>query len=151
VCVLGPRPRAAAHMAIRMLGHPYAQEPALLARFTPEGRAAAGLSHPRIVAVFDSGSQAGTIWSWRAWKRNPRRPHQHRGVLGYNPPGGKAGVLVAELIKDPTNRSGGRSTASARSWSAASSAADRAYPDVPPQLVSGPPSFAIPSLEQSDG
>jgi hypothetical protein len=26
---IGPRPRAAAHVAIKMLGHPYAQEPAL--------------------------------------------------------------------------------------------------------------------------
>jgi hypothetical protein len=34
---MGPRPRAAAHVAIKMLGHPYAQEPALVARFTQEG------------------------------------------------------------------------------------------------------------------
>jgi hypothetical protein len=27
---IGPRPRAAAHVAIKMLGHPYAQEPAAL-------------------------------------------------------------------------------------------------------------------------
>jgi hypothetical protein len=46
---------------------------------------AAGLSHPNIVAVFDSGSEAGTIWSWRVWKRNPRPPHQHRGVARVRP------------------------------------------------------------------
>jgi hypothetical protein len=54
----GPRPRAAAHVAIKMLGHPYAQKPTLVARFTQEAPAAASLSHP-IVAVFDSGSEAG--------------------------------------------------------------------------------------------
>ena len=36
----------------------------------------------------------------RAWRRNPRRPHQHRGVARV-PPGGKAGELVDELVKDP--------------------------------------------------
>ena len=45
--------------------------------------------------------------------------------LGYNPPGGKAGELVAELVKDPDKQVRRASTASARSWSgAASSAAD---------------------------
>jgi hypothetical protein len=98
---IGPRPRAAAHVAIKMLGHPYAQEPALVARFTQEARAAAGLSHPNIVAVFDSGSEAGMHdLAMRAWRRNPRRPHQHRGVARV-PPGGKAGELVDELVKDP--------------------------------------------------
>jgi hypothetical protein len=37
-------------VVIKMLGHPYAQEPALLARFTQEARAAASLSHPNMVA-----------------------------------------------------------------------------------------------------
>jgi serine/threonine protein kinase len=37
---------------------PYAQKPTLVARFTQEAPAAASLSHP-IVAVFDSGSEAG--------------------------------------------------------------------------------------------
>src|SRR5215218_559829 len=46
-------------VAIKMLGHPYAQEPAMEARFTQEARSAAGLSHPNVVAVFDGGSVAG--------------------------------------------------------------------------------------------
>jgi hypothetical protein len=32
-----------------------------VARFTQEARAAAGLSHPNIVAVFDSGSEVGEL------------------------------------------------------------------------------------------
>jgi hypothetical protein len=51
--------------------------------------------------VFDSGSEAGMHdLAMRAWRRNPRRPHQHRGVARV-PPGGKAGELVDELVKDP--------------------------------------------------
>ena len=68
--------------------------------------------------------------------------------LEYNPPGGKAGELVND---SKTSKSGGRATAAARSWSAAASSATDGLLDVRPQLVSGPPSFATPSLEQSDG
>jgi carbon monoxide dehydrogenase subunit G len=41
--------------------------------------------------------------------------------LTYDPPGGKAGELVAELVKDPTSRSSGRSRTSAWWWRAAAS------------------------------
>jgi hypothetical protein len=59
-------------------------------------------------------------------------------LLEYNPPGGKAGELVAELVKDPDSKSGGRSTASARQWSAAaSSAADRLARTCGPARVGG--------------
>ncbi len=43
-------------VAVKVLGPPYDQHPVLLERFRHEARAAA-LSHPNIVAVFDSGSQ----------------------------------------------------------------------------------------------
>jgi serine/threonine-protein kinase len=46
-------------VAVKVLGPPSDQDPALVERFRHEARAAAGLSHPNIVAVFDSGSEAG--------------------------------------------------------------------------------------------
>ena len=99
---IGPRPRAPAHVVIKMLGHPYAQEPALVARFTQAARAAASLSHPNIVAVFDSGSEAGMHDLVRSRGSTIRGGRTNIEVsLEYNPPGDKAGELVAELAKDP--------------------------------------------------
>jgi len=46
-------------VAVKVLGPPYDQDPAFVDRFRHEARAAAGLSHPNIVAVFDRGSAAG--------------------------------------------------------------------------------------------
>jgi hypothetical protein len=46
-------------VAVKVLGPPHDQDPAFVERFRREARAAAGLSHPSIVAIFDSGSQAG--------------------------------------------------------------------------------------------
>ena len=120
-----PRPRAAAHMAIRMLGHPYAQEPALLARFTREGRAAAGLSHPNIVAGL------------RQRLRGGQAPSGHEGVeaqsaatapasrcrSGTIRPAARPASWSPSSSRTPTSKSGGRSTASARSWNAAASSA----------------------------
>jgi hypothetical protein len=37
----------------------------------------------------------------RMWKRNPRRPPQHRDVARVQSARRKAGELVAELVKDP--------------------------------------------------
>ena len=43
-------------VAIKVLGSPYADDPSFTARFLDEARAAASLSHPSLVHVYDSGS-----------------------------------------------------------------------------------------------
>jgi eukaryotic-like serine/threonine-protein kinase len=50
----------ARRVAIKVLLAQYAHDPAFLARFRREAQAAASLSHPNIVAVFDTGSQDDT-------------------------------------------------------------------------------------------
>jgi serine/threonine-protein kinase len=46
-------------VAVKVLSPPYDQDSALVERFRHEARSAAGLSHPNIVAVFESGSHGG--------------------------------------------------------------------------------------------
>jgi hypothetical protein len=46
-------------VAVKVLSPPYDQDSALVERFRHEARSAAGLSHPNIVAVFESGSRGG--------------------------------------------------------------------------------------------
>jgi tRNA A-37 threonylcarbamoyl transferase component Bud32 len=64
-------------VAVKVLSPPYAQDPVFVERFRREARSAARLSHPNIVAVFDSGSDAG----------------QHYLVMEY-----VAGQSLAELL-----------------------------------------------------
>ena len=47
-------------VAIKVLAPPYDRDRAFVERFRREARSAAGLSHPNVVAVFDSGSYHGT-------------------------------------------------------------------------------------------
>jgi hypothetical protein len=137
-------------VAIKMLGHPYAQEPAMEARFTQEARSAAGLSHPNVVAVFDGGSVAGMHYpvmeyveaqcaaaaptsrcrsstAWRQGRRAGRRAPQgpdkqvRRAVDGFRQVVERGDLVVGRPC----------------------------LPDVRTRLVSGPPSFANPSREQS--
>jgi serine/threonine protein kinase len=46
-------------VAVKLLADNFAADPALRKRFVREGRLAARLSHPGIVAVYDSGAEAG--------------------------------------------------------------------------------------------
>ncbi len=47
-------------VAVKILASPFDRDRAFVERFRREARAAAGLSHPNIVAVFDTGSDDGT-------------------------------------------------------------------------------------------
>jgi eukaryotic-like serine/threonine-protein kinase len=44
------------HVAVKVLSSPYAEDPEFASRFLGEARAAASLSHPSLVHVYDSGS-----------------------------------------------------------------------------------------------
>ena len=46
-------------VAVKVLSHPYADDPAFTDRFLAEARAVASLSHPSLVHVYDSGSDGG--------------------------------------------------------------------------------------------
>jgi len=99
-----------------------------MARFTQEARAAASLSHPNIVAVFDSGSEAGMhdlVMEYVEAQSAAAAPTS-RYRWSTTRPAARPASWSPSSSRTPTSKSGGRSTASARRWSAAaSSAADR--------------------------
>ncbi|MEO5986039.1 MAG: protein kinase, partial [Candidatus Limnocylindria bacterium] len=51
--------RLARDVAVKILSRPYADESAFTDRFLAEARAAASLSHPSLVHVYDSGTDGG--------------------------------------------------------------------------------------------
>jgi eukaryotic-like serine/threonine-protein kinase len=51
--------RLGRQVAVKILGLPYAQREAFTRRFLEEARAAAGISHPNLVHVYDSGTDRG--------------------------------------------------------------------------------------------
>ena len=51
--------RLGREVAVKILGLPYAERDAFTERFLEEARAAAGISHPNLVHVYDSGSDGG--------------------------------------------------------------------------------------------
>ena len=105
-----------------------------MTRFTQEAGAAAGLSHPNIVAVFDSGSEAVMHDLVRSRGSTIRGGRTNIEVsLGYNPPGDKAG----ELVKDPDQQvqRGRRFPQGCGAWRPRRRLT--CLPDVRPRLMSG--------------
>ncbi len=49
-------------VAVKIMHPGFADDEAFVARFTREARSAARLSHPNVVAVFDQGADAGTVF-----------------------------------------------------------------------------------------
>ena len=49
-------------VAVKVMHPSLAEDPDFVSRFTREAKAAARLSHPNVVAVFDQGSDAGTVF-----------------------------------------------------------------------------------------
>src|SRR6187397_3076770 len=56
-------PKLGRDVAIKVLPDRLAQDPAALARFEREARAVAALSHPNILAIFDFGTEDGTVYA----------------------------------------------------------------------------------------
>lgn len=79
-------------VAIKVLHQQFSEDPELVARFQQEARAAAALSHPHIVEVYDVGTQGGALFIVMALakgdnlgtilQRDGRRPPQEVARIG---------------------------------------------------------------------
>ena len=72
-------------VAVKVLSAPYAEDGAFVARFLGEARAAASLSHPSLVHVYDSGSDDGShfiVMELLDRHRTIRQELDARGPLG---------------------------------------------------------------------
>lgn len=49
-------------VALKVMHRSFAEDPGFVARFEREARAAAKLSHPHLVGVFDQGAENGLVW-----------------------------------------------------------------------------------------
>ncbi len=58
-------------VAVKVLSEPYASDPQFVERFRREASAAAGLSHPNIVAVYDRGEADGSYYIVMEYLRGP--------------------------------------------------------------------------------
>src|SRR5215475_10131723 len=56
-------PRLDRYVAVKVLPDAFASDPDRRARFEREARAAAALSHPNIVAIFDAGVENGIAYA----------------------------------------------------------------------------------------
>jgi len=74
-------------VAVKVLSAPYADDPSFTERFLTEARVAASLSHPSLVHVYDSGSDAGAhfiVMELLDGHRTLRQEIERRGPLPRN-------------------------------------------------------------------
>src|ERR671936_282358 len=57
---LGTDPVLGRQVAVKVLGSEFARDQSFVTRFRREAQAAASLTHPNVVGVFDTGSDDGT-------------------------------------------------------------------------------------------
>lgn len=84
-------------VAVKVLSRPYADDPAFTKRFLGEARAAASLSHPNLVHVYDSGSDGALhyiVMELLDHHRSLRQVLAERGRL----PAGEVLPMAAELL-----------------------------------------------------
>jgi serine/threonine protein kinase len=83
-------------VAIKLLRSELANDPQLLQRFEAEARAAAMLSHPNVVEVFDSGNEAGTPYI--VMERLPGQTLADELLMGpLEPP--RVRTMLADILK----------------------------------------------------
>src|SRR5262245_51097711 len=86
-------------VAVKVLDPPYDRDPGFVARFGREARAAAALSHPNVVAVFDIGSDQGVQFIVMEYVDGESLAEMIRrhGVLAPDVAGKVAGSVCAAL------------------------------------------------------